>query len=58
MDRSLNPTIDPTIDPTIAPEYREWLQAATESEDGHYYAHTGISLGGIILVLIVLAILF
>ncbi len=36
--------------------YRTWLEASAGSEDGHYGA--GIGLGGIILIILLVALLF
>ncbi len=39
-------------------EYRQWLDAAAHAEDGHYSSQAGISVGGLILLLLIVAWLF
>lgn len=36
-------------------EYREWLEAAGEAEEGHY---AGIGIGTLILIILLVALLF
>ncbi len=37
-------------------EYRDWLDAAAQAEEGHF--HAGIGLGTLILIILLVALLF